>query len=205
MSPRFKPIERWPGDKTKLRRAATFKTRWDKTLQQLESELEHLRADGVVIQGYFTDYQISIAGWPKGGAAPSEPGIILTFTTKKNETFNFPCDTFDDWRDNLRAVTLALEALRRIDRYGVTRHNEQYAGWKRLEAAGATAGKFDKHSAAQFLEQITGIHASSILNSPPTRDEAVKVARMRMHPDRGGSNEGFHAVEDARKVLEAAL
>lgn len=201
----FKPVGPWPGDKTRLRRAATFKTPWSRTLQQMESELEHLRADAVVIQGYFADYQISIAGWPKGGASPSEPGIILTFTTKKNETFNFPCDTFDDWRDNLRAITLALEALRRIDRYGVTRHNEQYAGWKRLAAAGATASKFDRAGAAQFLEQITAIDARDILCNTAKRDEAVKVARMRMHPDRGGSQDGFVMVEDARKVLEAAL
>jgi hypothetical protein len=205
MNIRFKPVQQWPGDPTRERKQATFKATWNKTLDQLASELEHLRADDVLVQGYFRDDQISIAGWPKGGAAPTAPGIILTFVTRKHETFNFPCDNFTDWQDNLRAITLALESLRRIDRYGVTRHNEQYAGWKRLEAAGATSSKFDRRSAAQFLEQITSVPADSILRSATTRDEAVKIARTRMHPDKGGSQDGFVMVEDARKVLEAAL
>jgi hypothetical protein len=204
MNIRFKPIE--TPSAMRVRKAATFKASWQKTLDQLEAELEHLHAETVLVQGYFRDDQISIHGWPKGGAAPNAPGIILTFVTKKNETFNFPCDTFDQWQDNVRAITLALEALRRIDRYGVTRNAEQYAGWKRLEAAGATVSKFaaDRFNAARFISQITKIDAGEILRSAKVRDEAIRAARMHMHPDRGGSNEGFHAVEQARKVLEAA-
>jgi len=50
-----------------------------------------------------------------------------------------PCDSFRDWEANLRAIALSLEHLRAVDRYGVTtEEEEQYTGWLRLPAAGAT-------------------------------------------------------------------
>lgn len=39
---------------------------------------------------------------------------------------SYPCDTFTTLQDNLRVIALALEALRMVDRYGVTRRGEQY-------------------------------------------------------------------------------
>jgi hypothetical protein len=37
------------------------------------------------------------------------------------------------WQDNLRAVALGLEALRRVERYGIAQRGEQYAGWRRAD------------------------------------------------------------------------
>lgn len=39
-----------------------------------------------------------------------------------------------DWQINLRAIALGLEALRKLDRYGITSRGEQYTGWRAIEA-----------------------------------------------------------------------
>jgi len=45
------------------------------------------------------------------------------------------CD--EDWRHNVRSIALGLEALRAVDRYGISRRGEQYAGFRAALASGA--------------------------------------------------------------------
>lgn len=39
-------------------------------------------------------------------------------------------------RSNLRAITLGLEKLRRLDEYGITARGQQYAGFRELGSGG---------------------------------------------------------------------
>jgi hypothetical protein len=55
----------------------------------------------------------------------------------QEDAFQFAVDKFATWQDNLRAIALGLEALRKVDRYGITKNSEQYTGWKQLEAGPA--------------------------------------------------------------------
>lgn len=64
-----------------------------------------------------------------------------------------PCDTFSYWKDNVRAVALALEALRKIDRYGV-RTGSQYAGFKALPADDV---EMTPELAADFIARAAGM------------------------------------------------
>ncbi len=50
------------------------------------------------------------------------------------DVYRFPCDRFKHWDDNLRAISLTLERMRAVDRYGVTLNKQQYAGFKALPA-----------------------------------------------------------------------
>ena len=136
MNARFVPVETWPGDKRRLyqRRPSPFRGTWKNTLSTLDRELSHLGAREVLVQGYFRLEDIRLDGWPRSGASPSEPGVIVSFTTK-NGDLSFPCDTYTQWPDNLRAIALGLAALRAGERYGVTRRNEQYKGWAKLRPA----------------------------------------------------------------------
>jgi hypothetical protein len=53
-----------------------------------------------------------------------------------DDTFQFAVDMFPSWQDNLRAIALGLEALRKVERYGIANRGEQYAGWAQLTAGG---------------------------------------------------------------------
>lgn len=159
---RFVPVDAWPAKPTPTgqRKSAPFRTAYTKTLRLLESELGHLDAKDILIQAYLQRGDIRNDGWPRSGARPSQPGIIVTFLSR-GSTMSFPCDRFYEWEDNLRAVALSLQALRMVDRYGVTRNNEQYRGFAALPP------KSDARAAAiAFLAKTTGWPESQIKSDP---------------------------------------
>lgn len=198
----FRRIERWPKEPTRTRRRAPFKAGYAATLTLLERELTHLKAQGVVIQTHMAANDIRNDGLPRSSARPSAPGVIVTFLAK-GKPFSFPCDTYVDWEDNLRAVALSLEALRAVDRYGVTRGGEQYQGFKALPAPADAQSAFESaEAAASFLAQHSREFAPPILTDPARRDAAYRDAAKRLHPDRGGSPEDWHKLQEALRVLQ---
>lgn len=209
LNARFVPIETWPGTPTRPhnRKNAQFRATYLKTLDLLESELDKLRATSILIQAYFTRDQIRNDGWPKNTAKPSGVGVIVSFESPKGP-LSFPCDTFTSYEDNLRAIGLALEALRAVDRYGVTRSNEQYKGWARL-AAPADQPFASKEDAALFLCRQAygegGQHASGwVILGADDRAKAYRAAAALLHPDKPtGSHEMFVRLQAAMKLLEA--
>lgn len=54
------------------------------------------------------------------------------------DAYQFAVDTFTSWEDNLRAIVLGMEALRKVARYGIVKGNEQYTGWRQLTAKAVT-------------------------------------------------------------------
>ncbi len=131
LNAQFRPLDHWPGPRTKYRKNATFRAGYSQTLDDLEYELDRLSARDVVIQVDGLSLQdIRNDGWPRG-SWNGGPGVVVSFESPKG-SISMPCDRFGDWRDNLRAIAKSLEALRMVDRYGVTRGNEQYRGWAKL-------------------------------------------------------------------------
>lgn len=126
----------------------------------------------------------------------TKPGVILTFESDKG-SMSMPCDRYDKWRDNLRAIALALEALRAVDRYGVTRGNEQYRGWARIEAP--TNG-MTYPQAREFIEQLAGAPFGRATTSAIIA-EVCRALKIKHHPDRGGSHDTFVQIGQAESVL----
>jgi hypothetical protein len=139
-------------------------------------------------------------GFPRAGRVAAHPGIVLSFDSKHG-ALSYPCDTFDRWEDNLRAIALALEALRKVDRYGVTAHGEQYRGFMAIEATAAPAEFASADAAFAFLE--------ALVDGWARRDEPARLLRgaMRLtHPDHGGRAADFQRVSLAEaKLREAGL
>lgn len=111
---------------------------------------------------------------------------------------------YDDWRDNLRAVALSLEALRAVDRYGVSRRGEQYRGWQALEAGDGSYGMYSAADARDYLMRHYGREED--LRSP-TEDQVKSALRRGLfvtHPDRGGNVNEFHRVARAKELLDGA-
>lgn len=194
----YRPLEKWPGGFTKVRRRSQFKATFQRSLNDLENELRHLGASYCIIQVAVAQGDIRIDGRLRGGASPVHPGVIVSFESRHGP-LSYPCDQYTDWRDNLRAIILALEALRAVDRYGVTRKAEQYKGWTALPSP--DNGQMSLEEAAVLVGHYAGRLPETLVHDRRAMDEAVKVAESKSHPDGGGSATAFTKVQKAREAL----
>lgn len=201
---RFVPVETWPGQKTANRKPHQFRSTYPQTLDLLEEELKHLKAKEIVLQAYIGWDDLRNDGLPRGNANFTEPGVILTFESSKG-TLSFPCDRYTDWVANIRGIALSLEALRAVDRHGVTRRAEQYQGWKKLAPP---SDHMDRETAAMFLvahaldRAPTDSELKLARESAGYRQQCYERAAKRLHPDiPGGCHEDFVKLQTAIKVL----
>jgi hypothetical protein len=180
---RFRPIPIWPHDTTPhdARRSPwTFKASWQNTLDLLDRELRHLAATSIVIGCGLREQDIRQDGWPRSGArTPEHPGVEISFDgiplTGKIGRLVYATDVCHRWEHNVRAIALGLEALRAVDRHGITRRGEQYAGFKALPTVtdGPTVDR------GRVLVDEHG---------------SVNAALRATHPDTGGSRVDFESV-----------
>lgn len=175
---RFRPLlpTEWPGPRTPEPQRSPFSASWSDTLRLLERELGMLEATGIVIQVALREDQIRSDGWPKQGhAQPPNPGVVLAFDSRHGP-LKYATDRFHRYEDNVRAIALGLEALRKVDRYGISTRGEQYAGWKALPSGHSDMGLAERGAA--LVEE----HGS------------IRAALKATHPDVGGDAEDFRAV-----------
>jgi hypothetical protein len=213
----FREIIHWPGDEHTNRRDSAFKASWFKTWRQLKRELALIDALDVEIHTWHGTGQRRKDGHPVSDRRPSSPGVMLTFRrllyndhTNLDEVteFRFPCDTFGIWEDNLRAITLALEGLRMIDRFGV-QTGAQYAGFRALPPAPNGQPKLTPEQAAQFILDNSGLDMTDtspnlLLVNPDFRDIIYRKAAQRLHPDnKNGDQVQFQALEEAKRLLDS--
>lgn len=203
MEYQFKKIEQWIGKETpsSQRRRSPFKATFNKTLQDLDRELVYLQAKNVVFQADVRAEDIRLDGMLRVRSATRSPKIILSFDSIHGP-LSYPCDRFDRWEDNVRAIALSLRALRAVDRYGVTRSAEQYKGWAKLPAPDAP---MSFESAARCLvKYIDGmnwewVQHSNLVDMMPI----FRTARAASHPDRnGGQSAEFLNVQKAIERIE---
>jgi hypothetical protein len=192
----FEPIDQWPGKRTSNRKRGPFRASLQDTYRLLEKELSHLGCRRLVIQADCDRRMIRNDGLLRSDARLNGPGVILSFDSKHGP-LNYPCDTFQHWDDNLRAIALALEALRAVDRYGVTKRAEQYRGWQQLPAPNGDSWTWgDAH---RFVRSIVG--DSWNMTNRDGLESALRFAEKRTHPDAGGNAAEFKKVQRARELL----
>lgn len=195
----LRPLQSWPREFTHPRRRSPFRAGWSDTIDLLDRELHKLgsynRNAPSVLQIAMREQDFRLDGLPRASAIPDHPGVILHIEAAAQGPLSFPCDAFDRWQDNLRAIALALEALRKVDRYGITPGNEQYTGWKAIEATPTVDAKA---AAERFLREYAGHQYGEV----PTMANIHRRARAKAHPDRnGGDQSNWDKVEHAAKVL----
>lgn len=206
----FRPLDGWDRELTdwsQQKSSFTFRATFADTLKLLDSELQALGAVEAVIQLALPDSAIRRDGLPRSGARPSHEGVALSFDSRHGP-LRYATDTFDTWQANLRAIALRLEALRKVDRYGVARSGEQYAGWNALPA-GDTGQPFTVEGAARFLAEHSGTPTDpshpafkDLLDNPDERVRAYRRAAQRLHPDTGGDPNLFRRLNEARDLLD---
>jgi hypothetical protein len=182
----FRPIDQWPGQPNPDRRHSPFLASLADTVNVLERELRMLDARQVVIQVALDERDIRLDGFPKSGRLAAHPGVILAFESKWGP-LQYATDEFWSWEDNLRGVALAMEALRKVDRYGVSKRGEQYVGWKAIPQF--SGGFQSREQAQQWIEEHGG----------------YREAARTLHPDNAetGDEEEFKKLQQARELVGA--
>jgi hypothetical protein len=181
---RFRPLALWPHGSTpthQRRSPHVFKASWSSTLELLDRELRQLKARDIVIGCGLREQDIRIDGWPRSGARePSHPGVEVSLTTQHGRLV-YATDVCRRWEHNVRAIALGLEALRAVDRHGITRRGEQYAGFRALPSA-------TSEPSAERGRQLIREHGG------------VRAALKATHPDTGGDPADFKAVVAAKEI-----
>lgn len=204
-----RPIDEWPGALTpeSRRTDSPFTASWTDTVNLLEREVEKLAGPTatVVVQLAVTERDCRLDGWVRADAKPTHPGVIVSFDSKHGP-LRYSTDIhrsatwsrgryLPGWQANVRAIALGLEALRKVDRYGIARGGEQYRGWKAIPSS--TTSRADSK---RLLFEVANEPSPSALD-----ERAIyRKALIRAHPDHGGSRELLEAVQDAGRKLGVA-
>lgn len=199
------PIREWPGELTRSRRPSPFRAGLTDTLDVLGREIQHLtttraqRESAEMLVAIPAGDMWRLDGRPRAHAVATHPGVIFSLDSKHGH-LSYPCDSFTTWQDNLRAIALALEALRKVDRYGVTKRGEQYRGFLALEATAAPAGFATADAALRWLIDFTSWTPTFPGGEVPPR-AVLRAAQRRAHPDAGGGAATFQRVSLAEAKL----
>lgn len=201
----------FPRPLTTARRYSPFKKTWGDILNDLFYEMGRLnyRTDSCVIMTAHPPYYVNKDGTLRSGAPkPEHPGVVVKFEVwnKKQSRYEkmvFDCDRFVKFEANVQAIAGAMEALRKVERYGVTNAGrDQYAGFKALPPMGQMFGS--PEAAAAFIATHSGLNRHDIEQDKTVLTEAFRKAALKLHPDQGGDHADFAKLNEARKVLEAA-
>lgn len=204
------PLDSWPGAATPDHRRVwpTFTASYSDTMELLERELRALDARGAVVIQVVTRNganDLRRDGLLRAQARIEHPGCRLSFESKHGP-LTYATDRVrssgarQGWQQNLRAIALSLEALRKVDRYGVAQSGEQYRGWRAIEATAAGPSPID------VIRKWAGWEVGP--DPADARDvaKAIRWARVNAHPDKHGGDHGPHAaVAAAAKQLGVEL
>lgn len=193
----------WPAKPTPTyrRKNSPFKAGWSSTIELLERELQHLKATNIVIQADCDRSEIRIDGQLRANAKLNGPGVVIAFESPSKGALSFPCDTFTEWKANVRGIALSLEALRAVDRYGVTQQAEQYKGWTALPDVRNERQTRRKTAAEWICQQCFAVGESNpptvatLLNDSEIRRIVYKRLAVLLHPDRIGNDERFKQLQ----------
>jgi hypothetical protein len=178
----FRPLAVWPYP-AQPKRPATYRSTYPRTLQDLEREIAYLKGDEVIIGVVTSPANIRLDGRMRADATVTHAGVELSFEVPDGRRLVFHTDVHasftNSWHDNLRAIALGLEALRAVDRYGITSTAEQYAGFLQLETSAPSVER------GRALVSEAG---------------SMKQALLANHPDHGGDPRRFADVQAYRQA-----
>lgn len=184
---------------------SNFKSPWSKTLAILDRELRYMSARNVTLALDLRHNELNRDGTINARARLEDPGVILSFETTKYGVLTYPCRSFDGqprslaWQENVRAIALGLEALRKVERYGIAERGQQYAGWKALGSGIPLSESMSEAEAWKLLRDAVK-HPESTIRSTDA-DWLFRVAALEHHPDKGGDPELFARLVTARALL----
>lgn len=174
----------------KRKRSAFGTFPWNRAISQLQAELSRLSAFHVTIS---TNQPIRNDGLPYAQERRiDDPGVAVYFSLEGMPVC-FPCDRWLTIAENMRAITLHIEAMRGQQRWGVGTAKQAFAGYKALTA---TAGEDEP------WWTVLGVLSSA---TAAQVQAAYRIAVATAHPDRGGSDAQMARINTARDRAAVAI
>lgn len=177
------------------KKASKFKTSFAVARDQLFRELKLL---GVRVANSWEPPRIILSsnvplrrdGLPLAGQSnPKDPGIAVYFHLN-DKPMVFACDQYSKVEDNLYSITLTIEALRGIKRWGASDMMERsFTGFAALPPPPPPRPKREWWVVLQFI----GPHTTA----ERIQDQYRKLA-LQYHPDRGGDPKDMADLNAAR-------
>jgi hypothetical protein len=201
MDYQFKPIGVWADALTPAaaRKPSPFKVKYEQTLDLLFREAEMLGAKHLILQVDLRPQDIRVDGLPKANARyGSNPGVVVSFDSRHGP-LRYATDSYANWQSNLRAIALGLEALRAVDRYGVSKRGEQYRGWAAITAGGGASSLFTTRDEAE--KWMRGAAAEHGVGSWSDWGSLYRSLARRMHPDTGADRDLWDRLNAAADLL----
>lgn len=169
----------WKRTPRQARAIATFKTSQTASglvsvaiaTKRLQGELDRLGAQNPVLS---SNVSLRLDGRPRSDDEPTDVGVAVYFRFQGRATV-LACDRYTRVGDNIAALAAHIDALRRIERYGVGTIEQALAGYRALPA-----------DTAADWRAVFGFAAGS-RPSLGDIDRAFKAAAKTRHPDVGGS------------------
>lgn len=157
--------------------------------QRLEDQIQRL---GAVNPTLSTNVSLRLDGRPRSNDEPRDPGAAIYFRFNGRATV-LACDRYIRVADNIAAMAAHIDALRRIDRYGVGTLEQALAGYKALPA-----------DTAADWRQVFGFKTDERVTVEQLQERYRERARQ-VHPDLGGTDDGMAHTNRARDYALAEL
>jgi hypothetical protein len=183
----------WPRTPRAQRQRARFASRGQTLsvadgLKRLSAEVDRLGARYALVS---SNVEVRLDGWPRSGQPePADVGVALYFQLH-GQARVLACDRWTRVADNLAAIAQHIDALRRIDRYGVGTMAQAFAGYTALPAQASPWW-----TVLEFADRPTSLAA--------VEQRHTELAR-RHHPDRGGSLDTMAKINAARDAARRDL
>lgn len=162
-------------------------------LDRLEDQLAKLGAREPLLS---TNLRLGMRGDPLSNQPePADRGAAVYFTLNGKPRV-LACDQYTSVADNIAAIAAHIDALRRIDRYGVGTLDQAFAGYDALPPPGA-----DNRPSWRAVFEF-GVDAAVTLDDIERR---YRELAMRLHPDKGGTHDGMAQLNAAREQALAEV
>lgn len=176
MRAEWRQLPAWPYEQ-QPRLPSRFQTSWARSLDKLQDEIQRVGGSAILIGVVITDDQLRLDGTPRPGFKVMHPGAEVSFTDDVGRRLTFHTDRYPTLHDNLHAIASGMEALRAVERYGITTTGQQYAGFAMLGQGDVDRGR-------------------ALVEAAGSLTRALKTH----HPDHGGNAADFAAVDAYRKA-----
>ena len=181
----------WPRVQSYARKSSTYRVTLAQARDRLFAELRLAGARDVVVSSNLT---LRLDGVPLANQRePLDPGVAVYWTDRKRRPRVIACDVWRTVRENMRALGLAVECIRGLERTGASEILDRaFSGFAALpETAGAAS-----HWRELGLEPGASVNA--------IRERYRQLARQR-HPDAGGTAAEFSALTAAYNAALAEV